>query len=261
MSDQINRTYKHFPFSVFAKAEYNRPIKRSRVIYIKKNYDPAEVRPVVVSLRDGKCYIIDGQHTAVALYELNKKDPNSLIYCDVRTGLTYEEEADLYVRLNKNSKKISIVDEIKGLIESRDVNALLFQEVIEHSGYTLFSSNGIRAVSASWSIFNGKNGHEQLEKVLTLINMTWQNKRGATDSTMLRSINCFLAVHSNEYDKNVFVKKLSKENPHELVCAAQSLARITRMSCPYALYMRILDAYNKQLRTNALSDKYNQYSK
>lgn len=261
MRKQITRIYKQLPYSVLAKADYNRPISRQRVVHIKKNYNPSEVRPVIVSFRDGKYYIIDGQHTSVALYELNDKDPNTLIYCDVRTGLTYEDEADLYVRLNKNSKKISTEDEIKGLIESRDHDALLFQEAIEHSGYTLFSGNSINAVSASWSIFNGKNGHEQLEKVLTLINMTWQNKRGATHSTMLRAMDGFIAAHSDEYDENVFVKKLSKENPYELILAAQSRARITRMSGAYSLYLGILEVYNKQMRTNALADKYNQYNK
>ena len=262
MKKQTSRFYRQLPYSDLVKADYNRPIDRSRVIRIKKNYNPFEVRPVIVSFRDGKYYIIDGQHTATMLFELNNRDPATPIDCDIRYGLTYEQEADLYVRLNKNSKKISIVDEIKGLIESRDENALLFQETIEKSGYTLFDkNNGIRAASTVWGIFNGKDGQKRLEDTLTLINEMWQNKRGATDALTIKSITAFLAIHSTEYDRGMFIKKLSKENPYELILAAKSHSRITRHEQPYSLYLGILSAYNKQLRTNVLVDKYYSFSK
>ena len=98
--------YKWIPFNQLAKAEYNRGIERSHLNEIKNNWSDDLKQAVIVSFRDGKYWIIDHQHQATAEYELNGKDPNILIYCDVRTRLTYEQEARLYYRLNTSSKRL-----------------------------------------------------------------------------------------------------------------------------------------------------------
>lgn len=256
MNDKITRVYKHVPYSQLKPAAYNRLVNRNRVKYIKENYDPAEVRPVIVSFRDGKYYVIDGQHTSIALYELNNRNPSTLIYCDVRSNLTYEEESALFVRLNKNAKPIGLKDEIKGRLEAHEQTAMSFRETVEDCGYTLFNGNKITAISTAWTIFNEPNGRKRLSETLDLIYDTWQYKRNTTHALMIKCIDVFLRAHSDEYDKETFVKKLSLEVPSELIIAAMSLSRVTRLSQTYTLYLRILEVYNNRLRISSLSDKY-----
>lgn len=249
---------RNIPFNQLAKAGYNRGIKRAQVNKIKREYHEDMVQPAIVSFRDGKYFIVDGQHRSQAKYELNGNDPNTPILCDVRTGLTYEQEADLYYRLNTGSRKLSFADELTGLIESKDGHALKFQSVIESCGYVIGgnSVNSLRAISTAWKFFNKSDGEERLTAILTLTHRCWPESKNGAHSTMIDGISLFLDYHGNEFQTETFVKNLSKADPKSLINDATTYYKTTNSKVftkPFCMYTMIVSQYNHALRTNKLT--------
>jgi len=250
--------YKWIPFSQLGKAGYNRGIKRAHVNKIKRDFHEDMVQPAIVSLRDKNYWIIDHQHQSQAIYELNDCDPNTLIYCDVRTGMTYEEEAELYYRLNTSSKSLSFTDKLKGLIESKDSTALKFRDIVESCGYIVGgnTSASLRALSLSWAIFNKKDGEKTLEQILKLTKATWPTDPAGVDSRIIEGIQLFLKNHGDEYDQSRFVSKLSRVDPNEII--RKTLAFYKQMDSKtftrsYCCYTILMNNYNAGLHNKLVT--------
>src|SRR5699024_415301 len=80
---------------------YQSPVKESHVKDIVKNFNPEAAGIITVSHRDGKYYVPDGQHRV----EVYKRMGIKYIYAEVHEGLTQEEEAEMYILLNKAPNK------------------------------------------------------------------------------------------------------------------------------------------------------------
>jgi len=251
---------KTIPFNQLAKAGYNRGINRNHVNGIKRNFHEDMVQPAIVSFRDGKYYIIDHQHQSQAIYELNGSDPNTPIKCKVLTSLTYEQEADLYYRLNTGSKPLKFADKIVGLIESKDPNALEFRSTVESCGYIVGGNytNSLRAIKAAWSIFSRDEGKETLTEILSLANACWPNDRNSTTADIISGIDMFLRFHEHdgEYKRATFLKNLQKQDPKTI--ADQGILYYKQMnsrsySKQYCIYSQIVNYYNFGLKRHRLT--------
>lgn len=244
---------KWIPFNQLGKAGYNRGIKRSHVNRIKNDFHEDMDSPAKVSFRNGKYWIIDHQHLSQAKYEMNNCDPNTMIWCDVLTGLTYEQEADLYYRLNTSSKRLTFAEELKGLIESKDAVALMFRDTVESCGYIVGgnNSNSLNALNRAWKIFNKPDGDKQLKQILSITNECWQANAKGVDSRIIDGIDLFLKNHGGEYDRNRFVKKLSLLNPRDIVNKATTYYKqmdSKAFTQPYCTYTILLMNYNAGLK-------------
>lgn len=242
---------KNIPFGQLAKAGYNRTISRVRVNEIKRRFNADQVNPVKVSYRDGKYWIIDGQHTSIVLFEMNGRDPRTPIPCEVIDGLTYEQEADLFYRINTSSKPLNTAEKLNSLIEARDPDALRFRDVVEARGYVIGSgkANSLNAVTSAWSIFKRDEG--RLSDILDLTSACWQSRTAGVNSDIISGIDLFLSNHGDEYRPEQFVKKLSNVKPEHLLGDAAFLYKqrrdraYTKAVCTYAC---ILKQYNANLR-------------
>ena len=244
---------KWLRFNQLGKAGYNRGIKRVKVNKIKRNYHEDMVQPAIVSFRDGKYWIIDGQHRAQARYELNNCDPNTMILCDVRTGMTYEDEADLYIRLNTGQTKLSIKDEIVGMIEAQDATALQFRDTVESCGYVIsgHSSTTLRALSTTWRIFNKPDGDKELRRILELTHACWPANQTGAHNNMIDGIALFLKRHGDEFSQERFVKALSPIDPREIIRKSKAFYKqmdSKAFTQPYCTYTTLINCYNAGLR-------------
>lgn len=247
------------PFVQLVKAGYNRGISRRHVNQIKNDFHEDMVQPAIVSFRDGKYYIIDHQHQSQAIYERNGSDPNTLIRCKVLTGLTYEQEADLYYRLNTSSKPLKFADKMTGLIESKDPKALEFRAAVESCGFIVGGdySNSLRAIKAAWDIFNRDGGKETLVKILSLANACWANDRNSAKADIISGIDMFLRFHEHdgEYKRATFLKNLQRQDPKTIV--DQGILYYKQMNSrsytkQYCIYSQIVGYYNFGLKRHKL---------
>lgn len=75
-----------------------RDLKQYRVDRIAAEFDPEEVGNPTVNFRDGHWYVIDGQHRIEAMRQMGWGDQQ--IQCWTYDGLTEEQEAEKFLRLN-----------------------------------------------------------------------------------------------------------------------------------------------------------------
>lgn len=249
---------KLIPFNQLAKAGYNRGINRAHVNKIKNNFHDDMVQPAIVSFRDGQYWIIDHQHQTQAIFELNNSDPSTPIRCDVRTGLTYEQEADLYYRLNTGSKPLNFEDKVIGLIAAKDETALEFRDTVEACGYIVGGDHNksLRAVKAAWDIFSRRDGKEVLADILTLTNECWPNTRDSAKADIMSAFDLFLCCHGDEYSRDWFVKKLSQHAPTEISKRGDTYFKQMNdraYTKQYCTYTQVFNCYNTGLRGRRLT--------
>ena len=232
-------------------------INRRKVNEIKRNYDPNQVKPVIVSFRDGKYYIVDGQHTALAIYELNGEDGATLISCDVRDGLTYQQEAQLFFDWNTNSRPACAADKIWALVCADDANAVEFKNLIERCGYTFGRKavNNISPISTCWKIYNGGAGAKRLESILNLIHDTWPHDASAVNETIVKGLDLLFKNNEYELDAGRFVTIFSQIDHKSIVSDAKALYRgaSDRMhTMTFCAYEKFVVRYNEKLSTNRI---------
>lgn len=249
---------RKIPFNQLGKGGYNRGINRAHVNRIKRDFHEDMVQPAIVSFRDGKYWIVDHQHQTQAIYEMNDNDPNTLITCDVKTGLTYEQEADLYYRLNTGTKPLSFRDKLMGLIESKDSAALDFRDTVESCGYVITdkSSKSFEALSTGWKMFNQVGGKERLVKILTLTHSCWPNNKAGVHSHLINGLAMFLDNHGDEYQDVRFVTTLSAVDPKDIVRKATTFYKqmdSKSFTMPYCTYTQIINCYNYGLRNKLIA--------
>lgn len=116
---------------------------------LKDSFDPRAVGVLYVSQRpDGRLVVIDGQHRLLALHTLGNAAP---LPCFVYTGLTTEDECELFLQLN-NRRNVTAVDKFRigvgaGIEECVGVNDLLIERGLKIAGDR--SRNGAPPVSCA----------------------------------------------------------------------------------------------------------------
>lgn len=244
---------KTIPYCQLGKAKYNRGIRRAYVNRIKRDWRPELEHPVIVSFRDGKYWVIDHQHQTQAKFELNGCDPNMPVECEVHTGLTYEQEAELYYRLNTSSIILTFTEQMIGLIESKDDNAVKFRDIIESCGYVVGgkTSNSLGAVGAAWKIFNKADGAEKLTRILKLTQDCWPGNSSGVQSHMINGMLLFLKNHGDDFNRDHFIKVLSMTDPREIIRKAKiyyNQMDSKAFTMPYCTYSILINNYNIGLR-------------
>lgn len=96
---------------------YQRPVNPKEVERLIQEWDERLLDPITVSFRDGKFYVVDGQHRISAMREMNG-GRGIMVNCKVYNGLTYEQEADLCYKLDKAKKRLSLSQSTNVLAES-----------------------------------------------------------------------------------------------------------------------------------------------
>lgn len=246
----IKRTFKQLPYSSLSKAKYNRPINKKKVEQIVENFHEDEVRPVIVSRhKDGSMTILDGQHGSKAQSIIFGED--CYIWCDVREGLSYEEEANLFVRLNLDSTQLGKPDEIRGRIESNEEDAVMFKKHVEAAGYTLFGgSNPLTAISTAYKIYSEKCcGGAFLTNLLSTVDQIWPDNSNATNASILKGVRNLLVYNKDQgIDPNNLIKKLRKKTPAQLIAEGKENQKtMINTSSAKGIYLAMIATYNVRL--------------
>lgn len=92
----INPPYQlsviHSSKLIYPREIYQRGVERKRVELIARDFNEYIVNEPKVSFRNGRYYVMDGQHTIEGCILLNGGEDRPIL-CKVYTGLTMEQEA------------------------------------------------------------------------------------------------------------------------------------------------------------------------
>lgn len=197
--------------------EYQREVSKSHIKKITDNFDPTILGTIVVSYRDGKYFIIDGQHRVLAC----KAKGVQGIFATVLDGLTFEEEAEKFNHYNLERKSLTAQESFKSMLAANDQIAVAIETVLQTRGFATAQSKQdgkVAAVTACRKIVN-EYGVRHFKRVIDIIADAWDGKSVSLTTYFLSGISDFVKIYGSEpnYGDSKFSKQLSKFEPKQLL--------------------------------------------
>ena len=223
---------------------YQRPVEQKDVDKIIREWNGREITPVVVSFRDGKFNVVDGQHHIEAMRQ-KAGGRDVIVPCIIHTGMTYEQEAELYARLDRDKKRLTLRQYTKAVVEAgSDANIMEVKRLTEEVGFIWalgeptgepFEIAPIRALINAHRLL----GSEGFSRMLTLMAGAWRGMPNSLKASMLSGMALFLKTYEAELNDWAFIRRMSIVSPEEIIY----LGRIeTDVGLRFARI--ILDKYN-----------------
>lgn len=228
---------------------YQRPVNQKEVDRLIREWDERLLEPVIVSFRDGKFYVVDGQHRISAMRKMNGRN-GIMVNCKVYSGLTYEQEAALCYKLDKAKKRLSLSQSTNALAESgEDAEIMEIRQLTENCGFVwaLGKSRGktgeivsTRALVNAYRLLGGA----AFVRMMNLLWDTWEGDPRSLTAAILSGIALFVKTYDTEINDKNFVSRLSQADPDEINRRGRADFSTSSVALRYARV--ILDKYNGQ---------------
>lgn len=230
---------------------YQRPMKPEDVDRLIAKWDDRLLTPIVVSFRDGNFNVVDGQHRIAAMRKM-AGGGDVTVPCIIYTGLTYEQEAELYYMLDRTKGRLRLAHATKALVESASDAAIIdVKQRVEDAGFVWaldkptgepFEIAATRAVINAYRLLGG----EAFTRMLGLVAATWQGTPKSLKSSILSGMALFLKTYETELVDRTFIKRLSTIDPEEIIRRGKVDFSTNKAALRYARV--ILNKYNSQQR-------------
>lgn len=213
--------YQPLNVDLLEMADYQRGLKQNKVANYVKNYDPMIFGTILVSYRDNRYWIVDGQHRV----EVAKRLGIKTVWCQVIEGLTYEQEATEFHKINTRRVPLNANQKFHALVESKDNVALNIVGILNKYGMVYsrrgqeFVPNCITAIGSVQTIY-AKCGAEQLDTVLRIVKRTWNGDHVSLRAEILKGLNTFISNYI--YNEETLIKALEKLKPLDLITMARA---------------------------------------
>ena len=232
---------------LYSGQPYQRPVLDRVVDKLVREWDPRLLTPLVVSYRDGRYNLVDGQHRVCAMRKKNGgKDVTAL--CRVYHGLTYE----LYYKLDRAKGHLRLAHATKALVESgADAEIIEIKRLLENAGFVwaLDKPTGEAfEVEATHAVINAYRllGGAAFSRMLELTARTWHGAPSSVKASFLSGMALFLKTYETELDDDVFIKRLSAIDPEEILRRGKADFSTNKAALRFARV--ILGKYNSQQR-------------
>lgn len=239
---------------------YQRGLSQPRISAMARNWDPLLADEIKVSMRkDGSLWLIDGQHRMNAAMLAGVEE----LFAMVMTGLSPEQEADLFVRGTKQRKGFNSLEEWRAALSAGYADIVEINTLVESIGGRVNTSpngaKGINAPSALSDVYR-LGGTELLGWTLTVIRDAWGSLDGPNVSAFIvKGLGLFLGMYADLVDTGRLTEQMRRAGVTELGRKSNAYRAIrgpmgeTRVS---AIYYAFVDIYNYNLReSNGLPNR------
>lgn len=231
-------------------APYQRGQNREQISQMASAWDFKKCDPITVSRRkDGTDYCIDGQHRVLSAMKAGEPE----LLARVLTGLTYEQEADLFYQAQKSRRAMRPTDAWNASLEAKHSNTVEINTIVDSLGGKVnknpSNDHGINCPGQLWKIHEYA-GPKVLYGLLDVIADAWPSyKLGgpASEARMLGGMMFFVFNHGDEFKRERLVKNLGAAGPLRIRETGQRYRDLGR-KLDEGFYLAILDIYNKGLR-------------
>ena len=233
--------------SLLVDTNYQRKLDMKHVKNIVDNYCPPLLGTFQVSKRDGKFYVFDGQHTKKAI-EMKFNDPNYPVSCRVYSGLTEEEEAELFYRFNTSKKAMNAISIIKAQSFYGDEGIRYFLQCTRNTGFTIDPMKprkcrySITAIKKARDCFFAL-GSEAYMFMLLMLKNTWGGEPWSVSSNVLSGMTTLLRVFGKEIKAGRFEKQMAVFTDDDI---NREASRFYNLSLPYRFAWALGTLYNKK---------------
>lgn len=265
----VKREYKYISVDDFdSMAGYQRPLDINFVEEKIKEFDKYAVECPKISVRnDGTKKCGDGQHTIAIVKGVGWKT----IRCELRYGLTIEEENDWFAQENgkrrSQSKKRILTAKVNGTYERNKIEQD-FNKCIKSLGFRLDiygenpgSDYKINCPINLLSIYKQYVAKEMIDnfiECMDLIKSCWNGSPVSLHWNFIRGIFDFYETYNNAFDRKRFTVALSKKSPVVIKEMADNDKYTKKSSLKYAKIF--VNEYNaglsksKRLKMSLLED-------
>lgn len=241
---------------LFVDPKYQRGLT-TLIKRMEDDFDPAMFIPLQASERkNGKLAVFDGQHRLEAARDLNYAEVPCLVY----HGLSPQQEATLFSRLQRERRNITAADRFRATLygdPSRPETEMAkeVERIAEMAGFTVGSvkKDGkvpIASPTALESIYKvtkgAMNGPEALSTALSTIALVWKDEKRSTDADLIKGMGLLYVRHADKIDEEQLVERLREVTPGIILGRAQE-SRTGRGGggAAYAVYRTLVNQYNR----------------
>ena len=239
-----------------SKQPYQRNVHMGYVKHIIDNFDPNLVNPVHVSYRDGKYYILDGQHTVVALEGVNGNKPVAVV-CVVHKGMTYADEAEYYAEQYATKHRHTYNEMTMARYEAGEKLpceiALKVKNVGGRLPYDKSAKTGMKigAVKKVITLYQ-KDSDNTILAIKCLIE-AYKGRETSIPAEIIAGTMEFLRLYQDKILISRLVEALSKYTPQLLTNTAKNL----KMTYPINWTETLRDKYNGMSKKGRINPIYN----
>ena len=201
---------------------YQRPVDEKEVDRLIREWDERLLDPLVVSFRDGKFNLVDGQHRVAAMRKKNGGN-EVMAVCKIYSGLTYKQEAELCYKLDKAKKRLSLSQSTNALAESgTDDDVAEIKRLVERNGFrwALGKRSGKEhEIIATRAVINAYRllGANNFSRMLRLLENTWHGEAHSLHAVVISGLALFIKTYDEELNERIFIKRLSAVSPDEII--------------------------------------------
>ena len=240
----INPPYQlsviHSSKLIYPREIYQRGLERKRVELIARDFNEYIVNEPKVSFRNGRYYVMDGQHTIEGCILLNGGADRPIL-CKVYTGLTMEQEALLFAEQNGHAAPLSAGIKLRAKVVGGDAPSKAFVAATNRVGLSL-------------NYDSMQLGEEIYCEALRHIVAAWEGRPDSFRAAVLRGMMYFVQLYRGQYSEERLVRALSGVHPMELY----RISRDNPAKLPgWRRYVYpIYTTYNGKCRKDALPMKF-----
>jgi len=234
------RTCKVNILDVKHDLKYQREVRKSHVKKMADNWQPEIAGFVVVSKRsDGTLALVDGGHRQAATrmrIESGDTDIDTMFDALEYSGLTLQEEADMYLKFNGQRANASPIEKYKGGVLGKDPDHLTVASAAKIAGFTIGSTVSKDTVSCVGGLLSmaQKLGSNRIEAEILIVEALRAAKalaknnmpKAAYRREIVEGLGLFLdrAMSDSQFSADRLAKVLSKADATEIMVAARSRA-------------------------------------
>lgn len=218
---------------------------------IAREFDPALFGVITLAEREGgSYYILDGQHRVAAVVKMGAAD--TLLPCEVITGKSYKEEAEIFYKRNSRRAVMTSQDKFRGALEAGEDRAPEIVDILESCGFVVNLDSSHRTGSricgtGALTKVDKEYADGHLKSTLQLIADTWGTDVGPR-GTMITGLAMFLSYYREEWNRKRFVSQLSRIPQERIHSEAMDYSKATGISNERSVCAVLVRHYNTRLR-------------
>lgn len=215
--------------------------------WLEKNWDWGVYDPIDVSFRDGKYWIIDGQHRVYAIKENAGRDVT--ILCRVHYGMTLLDEAKFFINQDKGKKRIRTNDTLRVEYKTGDEEVTDAVNCVTIAGWNMdkfsksYARNQLTAHATVMKLHKGLT-REQFIDLLTVLHKAFDGEPKGACRQILNGMFRFYKTYWGEFDSGILTRSLSKVTPDYIIRDGNSAVLTVGANTSVPFARAILRQYN-----------------
>lgn len=209
------------PRMIIVDHRYQRELRRGRAVKIAQSFDWRQFGVLNVSLREnGMYYTYDGQHRLEAALLRDFRE----VPCMVFEGLTENDEAELFVRLQRDRANVAPYERFKAALFAGDPIIKRINEIVLANGWEVGGTPGKRRISAVQVLVRLYNryGEEGLKKTFFVIKGIWDGEEMSLHGPFVEGLGTYYGENEGVTPSST-LKKLEHHLPKEIMRTADGL--------------------------------------